>query len=182
MQNPPKTKISKSELISVALEEVGYTNGTNRDSKYGKWYGLNNNPYSAMFISWCFAKIGASELVEVSSKKGFASCNIGYEHLLKNSEQIQWWRVREGDLAFYDFEKEGRATHVGIVVGVVRKWGLTVGYEVVEGDTTSDQAGSDTEGARTGVYKRVRVIGSELGFFRVWKKEKTVEKSTASSD
>lgn len=166
MQTP---KIKISELVDVALGEIGYSNNSNRDSKYGKWYGLNNNPYSAMFVSWCFAKIDASELIEVSSKKGFASCNIGYEHLLKNSEQIQWWRVRKGDLAFYDFEKEGRATHVGIVVGVIRKWGLTVGYETVEGDTTSDQAGSDTEGARTGVYKRVRVIGSELGFFRVWK-------------
>jgi hypothetical protein len=180
MQTPLKIKIS--ELVGTALEEVGYTNGPNRDSKYGKWYGLNNNPYSAMFVSWCFAKNGLSELVEVSSKKGFASCNIGYERLRENSEQIQWWRVRMGDLAFYDFEKEGRATHVGIVVGVIRKWGIPVGYEVVEGDTTSDQAGSDTDGLRTGVYERVRVIGSELGFFRVWKKEKTVEKSTASSD
>lgn len=171
-----------SELVEVALAEVGYTNSPNRDNKYGKWYGLNNNPYSAMFISWCFAKIGQSEVVEVSSKKGFASCNISYEHFSKNSEPCKWWAVRKGDLVYYDFEGQGRATHMGIVVRVLRKWLLPVGFEAVEADTTSDQAGSDTEGLRTGVYKRTRVFGTELAFFRMWKKEKTVGEPTASSD
>lgn len=171
-----------SELVSVALEEVGYTNSSNRENKYGRWYGLNNQPYSAMFVSWCFGAIGASELVEVSSKKGFASCNIGYEHLSKNSEPYKWWQVKSGDIVFYDFDGQGRATHMGIVVRVLRKFGFPIGFEVVEGDTTSDQASSDTDGLRTGVYKRNRVFGNELGFFRVWAKEKTVEKSTASSD
>lgn len=165
-----------SELVEVALEEVGYTNGSNSDNKYGKWYGLNNNPYSAMFVSWCFAKIGASELVEVSSKKGFASCNICYEHLSKNSEPCKWWLVKKGDLVFYDFDGVGRATHMGIVVGVRRKWGFPVGFDAVEADTTSDQASSGSEGSRTGVYKRTRVFGTELAFFRVWEKEKTADK------
>ena len=177
MQNQ---QISPSQLVEVALEEVGYTNTPNRDNKYGKWYGLNNNPYSAMFISWCFAKIGASEVVEVSSKKGFASCNISYEHFSKNSEPCKWWAIKSGDLVYYDFEGQGRATHMGVVVKVRRKFGFPVGFEAVEADTTSDQASSDSSGLRTGVYKRTRVFGVELGFFRVLKKEKTIGKILSS--
>lgn len=164
--------MTPEQLVQTALSEVGFTNFPNRDNKYGKWYGLNNNPYSAMFVSWCFGSIGSSELIAVSSDKGFASCNIGYEHFSKNSEPLKWWQLKSGDIVFYDFDGQGRATHMGIVVRVLRKWYFPIGFETVEADTTADQASSDTDSLRTGVYRRNRVFGTELAFFRVWKKER----------
>ncbi len=41
-------------VIDIAKNEIGYQEGKNNNTKYGKWYGLNNNPWCAMFVSWCF--------------------------------------------------------------------------------------------------------------------------------
>lgn len=45
-------------LINVALAEEGYKAGSNRDNKYGKWYGANNVDWCAIFISWCANQAG----------------------------------------------------------------------------------------------------------------------------
>jgi len=41
------------DIISIAKTQVGYMEGENNDTKYGTWYGLPNQPWCAMFVSWC---------------------------------------------------------------------------------------------------------------------------------
>jgi hypothetical protein len=154
-------------IVDIVLEEVGYVNGPNLDNKYGKWYGFNNQPYSAMFISWCFGKAGKSELVEVSSKKGFASNKIAYEHFYKKYEQYKFWQVKVGDLVFLDFDGKKKDLQVGVVVGVGRKFGYPLWIETVEADTTADNASAESKGLRTGVYRRTRVKKDLLTIFRL---------------
>ena len=59
-------------VVDVARAEVGYQEGPNNDSKYGKWYGLNNQSWCAMFVSWCFNEVGLLSKVLAQGKKGFA--------------------------------------------------------------------------------------------------------------
>lgn len=33
----------RDEIVAIALSQKGYTEGTNNDTKYGEWYGLNYN-------------------------------------------------------------------------------------------------------------------------------------------
>lgn len=49
---------SLQQFLDVARKEVGYKEGKNNDTKYGEWYGLNYNPWCAMFVSWCADKVG----------------------------------------------------------------------------------------------------------------------------
>ena len=56
-------------VIDAAQNEVGYQETGNNDTKYGKWYGLNNQPWCAMFVSWCFAQADLSQLVAAQTKK-----------------------------------------------------------------------------------------------------------------
>jgi len=46
------------EFVSIASGEVGYTEGTGNITKYGEWYGLDGNPWCAMFVSWCANQAG----------------------------------------------------------------------------------------------------------------------------
>lgn len=43
----------RNDIIGVAKTQLGYTEGSNNATKYGTWYGLPNQPWCAMFISWC---------------------------------------------------------------------------------------------------------------------------------
>jgi hypothetical protein len=62
-------------ICSIAEEELDYVEGENNDTKYGKWYGLNFNPWCAMFVSWVFNKAGEIDRIKASGAKGFASCD-----------------------------------------------------------------------------------------------------------
>lgn len=69
--------MSAAKIIEVALAEVGYlekaTNtkldsktanaGRNNYTKYGKWYGMNGQPWCDMFVSWCAAQAGEADAV-----------------------------------------------------------------------------------------------------------------------
>lgn len=46
------------DFLRVALSQVGYKEGRNNDTKYGKWYGMNYQPYCAMGLSWCADQLG----------------------------------------------------------------------------------------------------------------------------
>ena len=55
--------------------DQGYKEGTNNDTVFGTWSGMNHQPWCAMFVSKCFDEAGLVSLVAASTKKGFASCD-----------------------------------------------------------------------------------------------------------
>jgi len=71
-----------SQIVEIAKKELNYQESANNNTKYGKWYGLNNNPWCAMFVSWVFDQAGEIKNIAASGKKGFASCAAGLAVLL----------------------------------------------------------------------------------------------------
>jgi hypothetical protein len=47
-----------------------YTEGTNNDTIFGKRYGMNNQPWCAMFVSGCFDDAGVVHLVAMQEHNG----------------------------------------------------------------------------------------------------------------
>ena len=47
-----------ADVITAALNEVGYTETSREYTKYGAWYGLPNSYWCDMFVSWCAMKGG----------------------------------------------------------------------------------------------------------------------------
>lgn len=47
--------VTADAVVKAAQAEIGYKEGKNNDNKYGKWYGLNNQPWCMIFVCWCFA-------------------------------------------------------------------------------------------------------------------------------
>ena len=104
------TRPGNPELVELAKRQVGNVGG----QPYWSWYGFNSRvEWCACFVSWCYGQMGLSE-------PRFAACQ---------SQGIPWfqshgqWGARgydnlaPGDAIFFDWDLDGRADHVGIVIG-----------------------------------------------------------------
>jgi cell wall-associated NlpC family hydrolase len=149
-------------VINIAKSQLGYQEvGKNNDTMYGKWYGLNNNPWCAMFVSWCFDQAGRAGAVAAQTKKGFASCDAGLKWFAKNNKLVPVGQAQAGDIAFFQFDADAEPDHVGIV-----KWNnTTLKYlQVIEGNTSGDTKGSQSNG--DGVYLKKRSYSLIMGIAR----------------
>ena len=107
-----------NEVLAIAKKFVdeAYKEGANNDTVFGKWYGLNNQPWCAMFVSYCFNQAGHGALVAASGKKGFAACEAGMKWFAKNSQLVPIGQAQPGDIVFFNFDSDPTTTeHVGIV-------------------------------------------------------------------
>ncbi len=140
------------KVLEAAKAEVDakFREGANNDTKFGKWFGLNNQPWCAMYVSWCFKEAGLSELIAAQSKKGFASCDVGLKWFAKKGQLVPVGQAQAGDIAFFQFDDDAQADHVGIVAsndGI----GTVTGYE---GNTSGDGRGSQSNGDGAFLKKR----------------------------
>lgn len=104
------TRPGNQAVVDIAKSQVGNVGG----QPYWSWYGFNSRvEWCACFVSWCYGQMGLSE-------PRFAACQ---------SQGIPWfqshgqWGARgydnlaPGDAIFFDWDLDGRADHVGIVIG-----------------------------------------------------------------
>ena len=101
-------------VLDIAKAELGYKEIGNNDTKYGKWYGLNNNPWCAMYVSWCFDQAGLANKVAAQTKKGFASCQAGLKWFTSKGKIVPVGKAQAGDIVFFQFDTDSDADHVGI--------------------------------------------------------------------
>ena len=100
-----------SRLIQIAESQLGYVEGPNNDTKYGTWYGLPNEEWCAMFVSWCANQSGIS--TDIIPK--YAGCTAGKNWF----EEHGLFRYKEdyipkaGDIIFFLSDGAG---HTGIVI------------------------------------------------------------------
>ena len=149
-----------SDIVRIASGEIGVKespSGSNR-VKYAKWYGMNGQPWCAMYVSWVFAQAGL--LNAVGGKFAYCPYWVNYA---KSTGQ---WLDREekpkpGDLIF--FSNGSRACHVGIVE---KRIGSSY-VQTIEGNTSVTS--NDNGGAvmrRTRSYGKVGSTWFILGFMR----------------
>lgn len=127
MPDYPNTHINtgdqRADVLAVALTQMGYTEGTNNDTKYGSWAGYPHQPWCATFVSWCMrqAEIGP----DVIKKSPVASPNrFGIPYY--DGEE---YTPKPGDLFF---TKE--FSHVGLVYYVDGEY-----FYTIEGNVNIDE-------------------------------------------
>jgi hypothetical protein len=138
------------KLMELCEASVGYTEGVNNDTTFGKWYGLNNQPWCAMSASKMYFDAGAIASV-ANTKKGFASCDAWLKYLTKNNQLVPIGQAKRGDIVFFQFDEDAQPDHVGIVKGHNTKLKT---INVYEGNTSSGKAGSQSNG--DGFYLKKR--------------------------
>ncbi len=104
------TRPGNTALTELAQQQVGNVGG----APYWSWYGFESRvEWCACFVSWCYGQAGLSE-------PRFAGCQ---------SQGVPWftsrgqWGARgyeniaPGDAIFFDWDLDGSADHVGLVIG-----------------------------------------------------------------
>ena len=104
------TRPGNQAVVDIAKSQVGNVGG----QPYWSWYGFNSRvEWCACFVSWCYGQMGLSE-------PRFSACQ---------SQGIPWFQshgqwggrdyanIAPGDAIFFDWDLDGSADHVGIVVG-----------------------------------------------------------------
>lgn len=141
---------TKEAMIAVAASQLGYIEGRNNDNAFGIWYGMNRQPWCAMFISWAASKSGCSKVIP---KHAYTPAGAQW---FKN--RGQWGKTpRVGAIVYYDVSGLGRISHVGVVDKVFADGSWTA----IEGNTNA--AGSrDGGGVRR---QKRRTVGTSRGGF-----------------
>lgn len=135
-----------TSVVGVALNEIGVTEfpKNSNKTKYGKWFGLDGVAWCGIFVSWCYTQAG-KPLPKIGFTKGFAGCQTAVAYFKKNNLITK--TPSEGDIVFFDWNKDGRYDHTGIFV----KWIDANTFETIEGNTA---VGNDSNGGT--VMKRIR--------------------------
>jgi peptidoglycan hydrolase-like protein with peptidoglycan-binding domain len=147
------TRPTAAEFLKVARSQLGYVEGNNNDTKFGKWYGMNHQPWCDMFVSWCGAQSGGGDII------GKFASTVVHANWFKKAER--WGKSpKVGSIVFFDFPNDGvdRISHVGIVEAVRSDGRITT----IEGNTSSGESGSQANGG--GVYRRNRAVSSVVGY------------------
>ena len=104
------TRPGNPELVELAKRQVGNVGG----QPYWSWYGFNSRvEWCACFVSWCYGQMGLSE-------PRFAACQ--FQGIPWFQSHGQWGargydNLAPGDAIFFDWDLDGSADHVGIVIG-----------------------------------------------------------------
>jgi hypothetical protein len=119
------------KIISVAENEIGYEEKppNSNKTKYGKWFGLDGQPWCAMFVSWCYDKAGYP-LGKIGFPKGFAGCQTAFNHFTKTGEITK--HPVEGDIVLFDWNGDGRYEHTGIYLYSISE----TRFVTIEGNTS----------------------------------------------
>ena len=133
------------QVLKEAASQIGYTESPARSNrtKYGAWYGMDGQPWCAMFISWLFR-----DTLEAIGGK-FAYTPTGANWFKRN---LRWSTTpKVGAIVFFDFpDSVTRIQHVGIVEKVNADGSIVT----IEGNTSSGSSGSQDNGG--GVFRRTR--------------------------
>jgi len=148
-------------VTNIAKSQIDYQETGNNDTMYGKWYGLNNQPWCAIFVSWCYDQASLVKTVAAQNKKGFASCDAGLKWFVKQNKLIPVGDAQEGDIVFFQFDNDAQPDHVGIVVKNMKRIKT---LRTIEGNTSSDNNGSQSNGG--GVYLKKRSYATVMAIVR----------------
>jgi len=147
------------QVVDIANSQIDYAEVGNNSTMYGKWYGLDKQPWCAIFVSWCFNQAGLGKSIAAQTPKGFASCDAGLKWFAKRNKLVPVGEAQEGDIVFFQFDKDAEPDHVGIVTKNMKRIKT---LKTVEGNT-SDKGSQSNGGA---VYAKKRSYSLVMGVAR----------------
>lgn len=141
--------MSVKKVLDIARGELGTKEspaGSNR-TPYGKWYGLDGQPWCMMFVQWCFAQAG-QQLPYIT-----ASCSALLNWCRRHHKEYIVSAPQPGDVVIYSFG------HTGIVENAGNGK-----ITVIEGNTSPTDAGSQDNGGM--VCRRTRNQTAAAAYLR----------------
>jgi len=131
------------DIVNIAQTQIGFIEGPNNENPYGAWYGIPNESYCAMGVSWVFAQAGLSALVAAQTEKGFAYCPAGLTWFQKKGRVVDKYSGQPGDLVFYSWSGNGVADHVEIIENASRDGLTCIGFNTGPDKSSGNPANGD---------------------------------------
>lgn len=128
----PQNLGTAEAMIKIAKSQIGYKEGANNDTIFGRLYGLNHQPWCAMFITWCRGPAGCTKIIP-----RHAYTPAGAQWFKAKGQYHS--KPRKGDLHYVFHSSMGRIGHIELVTKVHP----TGSFDVVGGNTSNT-------GSRTG--------------------------------
>ena len=139
----------REKIVAIAVAEIGYREYQGNNTKYGVWYGLNYQPWCAIFISWCAnwaGVLGSNNKSGIIPRTAWVPDYYDYYQRLGRYKPRGTYTPRPGDIILY-----GNNDHAGIVESCDGVQVVTI-----EGNTSAN--GNNSNG--DGVYRRVRSLSN----------------------
>lgn len=145
-----------SDVLAVAVKEIGTVEQPGNRQKYGKAYGMDGVYWCMIFVWWVFQQV---DKVLFYGGGKTASC----------TELMEWAKARgqwvtsgyqPGDVLIYEFgAAKAPQRHTGILESVSGQYVVAI-----EGNTSGGNTGSQSNG--DGVHRRKRKKSLVLGAYR----------------
>jgi hypothetical protein len=162
-------KGSLEAILEVAKAEVGTIEGPkDNETKYGKWTGMNFQPWCQSFVSWCAFTSGLDP-----KKYPKTAATIAASDWFKKNNR--WADSRNddptpGDWIYFDFPDDGvnRISHVGLCI----KNNGDGTIQVIEGNTSGTAKGDQRNGGmcvektRAYVKNKKGILNAVVGWGR----------------
>jgi surface antigen len=145
------SKVLATKILAIARAEIGYKESppSSNRTKFGKWYGMDGEPWCDMFVSWVASQSGAADII---GKFAYTP-----DHAEWFQNRGQWGsKPKIGAIVFYDFGA-GRIRHVGIVSHINADGTIVA----IEGNTSPT---SDADGGMVMERKRAPSLIAGYGY------------------
>lgn len=106
----------RNKIVSIAQAEVGYKEQGTNQTKYGKWYGMQDE-WCNIFVSWCANQAGISEdiipkMAYVPSTANWFDAKGQYKNSKANGGN---YIPQAGDIVLFDYNHNTTSDHIGLV-------------------------------------------------------------------
>jgi CHAP domain len=133
----PSKKTTREKALAGAIRHLGYKEyppGTN-NTKFGEWYGVNYQPWCAIFATYCFEiEAGGSPSFQRGVKYAYVPYMVQDARAKRNGLSIPNSPL-PGDIVAFDWGRDGTYDHVGIF----EKWAGSSpsSFTAIEGNTST---------------------------------------------
>ena len=106
----------RNKIIQIAANEVGYKEQGTNQTKYGEWYGMQDE-WCNIFVCWCAAQVGISEdiipkMAYVPSTASWYDSRDQYKNSKANGGN---YIPQAGDIVLFDYNHNTTSDHIGFV-------------------------------------------------------------------
>lgn len=130
---PQETDTLRVMALDLAIKELGTKESpaNSNHTKYGSWYGVDYQPWCAIFVTWCEEQAGDSPSFLKGSRYAYVPYVVGDAREGNNGLKTTDEPI-PGDLVCYDWGWNGEYDHIGIF----EYWKSNEVFSAIEGNTS----------------------------------------------
>ena len=129
---PPTTTTDRQRALAQAVTQIGVKESpaSSNHTKYGDWYGVDYQPWCAIFCTWCFETTGDSPSFVRGSRYAYVPYVVADARANRYGLTVVTSPI-PGDLVCYDWGRDGTFDHIGIF-----EKGNAQSFTAIEGNTS----------------------------------------------